>query len=260
MLNLPPRRRFLFSAAALAVPVWASAQDKPCAVVLMHGKWGNTRYISFFGRRLQPYCEVRNIEMPWSERRNYDATYLQALDEIAAQVRALRAEGYQRVVLAGHSFGANAAMAYMATQGDADAVVALAPGHSPGFTYARDIGKAAVDRARALVADGQGDEMLSMDDANQGQRKSVRMRAAVLLSYFDPQGLGHMPATAAAFRKPVPFLWAIGTGDPLVRGGQAFAFDRAPTHPASRYLEYEGGHGDIDGLAEPVLQWIQALP
>lgn len=26
------------------------AQDKKCAVVLMHGKWGNTQYISFFGR------------------------------------------------------------------------------------------------------------------------------------------------------------------------------------------------------------------
>lgn len=254
------RRQIFLGAAALATASWAQAQDKPCAIVLMHGKWGNTRYIGFFGRRMQPFCEVRNIELPWSQRRNYDATYPQALDEIAAQVRQLRAEGYQRVVLMGHSFGANAAMAYMATQGDADAVVALAPGHSPGMSYARGIGKEALEQARALVAAGRGDEMLTMDDLNQGQRKNVRMRAEVLLSYFDPKGLGHMPATAAAFRKPVPLLWLIGTQDPLFRAGQAFAFDRAPAHPASRYLEYQGGHEDYEGSADQVLQWIKALP
>lgn len=260
MVETTTRRQLLLASLALAAAPLAQAQDKACAIVLMHGKWGNTQYLRFFGRRMQPYCEVRLIEMPWSKRRNYDASYPQALDEIAAQVQKLRAEGFQRVVLMGHSFGANAALAYMATQGDADAVVALAPGHSPAAMYARGIGRAAVDEARTLVAAGQGAQTLTMDDLNQGRRQNIRMRADVLLSYFDPQGLGDMPSTAAAFKKPVPLLWVVGTGDPLYPMGQGYGFDRAPAHAHSQYLVYQGGHEGFEGTAEQVLEWVKAMP
>lgn len=259
------RRRALWLAAASILPALvasarAAPPDQPCAIVLMHGKWGDTRYIGFMGRRMEPYCVVRNIELPWSRRRAYDVPYPQALQEIAEQVAELRAAGFARVVLMGHSFGANAALAYMAQYGDADAVVALAPGHAPAVMYARGIGREAVEQARALVAAGKGDETLSMEDFNQGQSQHLRMRADVLLSYFDPDGLGHMPATAAAFRRPVPLLWVIGTADPFYRAGEAYAYSRAPPHPASRYLVYTGGHGDYEASADQVLQWLQALP
>lgn len=257
------RRTLLAGGMAWAVgaTLLARAQDdKACALVLIHGKWGDTRYLGFFGRRMEPACKLRLIEMPWSGRRNYDAPYPRALEEIAAEVKTLRAEGYQRVVVGGHSFGANAALAYMAHVGDADAVLALAPGHVPAVMYQRGIGRDAVDKARELVRAGQGDEKLSMEDLNQGKRQSIRMRADVLLSYFDPEGLGDMPTTAAAFRKPVPLLWVVGTGDPIHRAGEEFAFRRAPAHPASRYLEYQGGHGDFEVAADPVLAWLKALP
>ena len=41
-----------------------------------------------------------------------------------------------------------------------------------------------------MVAEGKGAEMLEMEDFNQGKARPVRMRADVLLSYFDPEGLG----------------------------------------------------------------------
>ncbi len=236
------------------------AQDKKCAVVLMHGKWGNTQYISFFGRKLEPTCTVKTLEMPWSQRRAYDADYPAALQEIAAQVQAFRTQGYQRVLLVGHSFGANAAMAYMAEVGDADGVIALAPGHSPLNMYGRNIGREAVDKARELVAAGKAGESLSMDDLNQGQRRSIRMPAGVLLSYFDPQGVGEMSATAPRFKKPVPFMWVIGTADPLFRGGEAYAWNKAPAHPQSQYLVVTADHaGTPDVAVAQVLEWIQKL-
>jgi len=235
MTKMPTRRQVLALSALLAPtltgPAWAQ-DDKACALVFVHGKWGNTQYVGFFTRRLEPYCKVRVPEAPWSLRRGYDAPYSRALDDMAAEVKALRDQGYRRVLVGGHSFGANAAMAYMARVGDADGVVAVAPGHGA----------------------------LTMEDLNQGQRKSVRMSAEVLWSYFDPEGLGHMPASAAAFKKPVPLLWVVGTADPIYRGGEEFAFRRAPPHPASQYLVYSGGHGDIEQTAEPVLAWLKALP
>lgn len=254
----------LAALAPLSAQAQAQAQanaGKRCAMVVMHGKWGNPQYISFFGRKMEPTCAFKSIEMPWSARRNYDEPYSKAIEEIAAQVAAFRAEGYKQVLLAGHSFGANAAMAYMSVRDDVDGIIALAPGHSPGRTYERGIGKAAVDEAQALVAAGKGDQRLTMVDVNQGKRQDQRMRADVLWSYFNPVGLGHMPATAAAFRKPVPFLWVIGTGDQLYQAGEAFAYNLAPPHPASKYLVVEATH-DVtpDVAAAQVKAWIEALP
>lgn len=158
-----------------------------------------------FGRRLEPYCAVKSIEMLWSKRRGYDASYPQALQEVAGQVQALRAQGYRRVAVMGQSFGGNAAMAYMAHVGDADAVV-------------------------------------------------------VLLRYFDPAGLGHMPGTAAAFKKPVPFLWVVGTADRMYALGEDYAYRKAPAHPDSKYLVVTAGHLDTpDVAAEQVLEWLRGL-
>lgn len=239
----------------------AIAQEKNCSVVVVHGKWGNAQYMSFFGSRLEPACDYKSIELPWSKRRNYDEPYPTALAEIKAQVGAFRDQGYKRVLIAGHSFGANAALAYMAEVGDVDGVIALAPGHSPAFMYQKNIGRDAVDRARELVGAGKGDQTLTMEDLNQGQRQSIRMRADVLFSYFDPQGLGHMPGTAARFKKAVPLFWAVGTRDPLYPLGADYAFNKAPSHSASRYLVLETDHGNTpDVAAGDVLAWIKGLP
>jgi pimeloyl-ACP methyl ester carboxylesterase len=252
--------------ALLGLALWlpalpALADTKSCAMVLMHGKWGHPNNLAGFGRQMATVCDTLALEMPWSRRRNYDQPYPVALADIEAQVKALHSKGYTRVLLAGHSFGANAALAYMASVGDADGIVALAPGHTPERSYSRGMGKAAVDQARQLVAEGKGAEILSMDDVNQGKTQSIRMRADVLLSYFDPEGLGHMPLSAARFKKAVPVLWVVGTADPLYPAGSAFAFDRLPPHPASHYLVVEADHmGTPEVAAAQVLDWMKALP
>jgi pimeloyl-ACP methyl ester carboxylesterase len=245
--------------ALLMASAWADS--KTCAMILMHGKWGQPTNLAVFARNMEAVCDTQLIEMPWSRRRNYDQPYPVAIAEIAAQVKALRDRGYRQVLLAGHSFGANAGLAYMASVGDVDGVIALAPGHAPELMYRRGIGKVAVDQARTWVAEGKGGEMLNMDDFNQGQRRLMRMRADVLLSYFDPEGLGHMPLSASRFKKPVPLLWVIGTVDPLYAQGSAFAYDRAPPHPASKYLVLQADHmGTPDLAAGQVLEWIKGLP
>ncbi len=248
------------SALAMWAPdVWA--QPKPCAMLLMHGKWGHPNNLAAFARQMEPVCDTLSIEMPWSRRRNYDQPYPVAIAEIATHVQALRDKGYGRVLLSGHSFGANAALAYMATQADADGVIALAAGHSPAFTYARGIGKAAVDQARQWVAEGKAAEMMDMEDFNQGKARPVRMRSDVLLSYFDPEGLGHMPLSASKFKKAVPFMWVIGTKDPLYIGGPSYAFEKALPHPASKYLVVEADHmGTPEVAVAQVLEWVRALP
>ena len=234
------------------------ADGKPCAMIVMHGKWGGPRFLDGFARAMAPACEAKSIEMPWSGRRAYDAGYPAALQEISAQIKAFRAQGYRRVLLAGHSFGANAALAYMAEIGDADGIIAMAPGHSPRYMYDSGMVRSAVNEARAAAAGGRAEDKVKLNDMNQGQRRDFNLPAQILLSYFEPDGWGHMPATAARFKQAVPFLWVIGNTDPLFAAGENFAYAKAPPHPRSRYLVVTAGHKDTPEVATAqILQWVQ---
>jgi pimeloyl-ACP methyl ester carboxylesterase len=172
-------------------------------------------------------------------------------------VQALRGQGYRQVLVGGQSFGTNAALAYMAEVGDADGVVALAPGHSPRLMYQQGMSRAEVDQARTLVVAGQSAQTLTLNDMNQGRRRNMVMSAETLLSCFDPNGLGHMPKTSVNFKKAVPVLWVIGTQDPLYPAGEAFAYAKLPAHVKSRYLVVEAGHGNTPEVAaSEVVTWL----
>jgi pimeloyl-ACP methyl ester carboxylesterase len=255
--------RWLSLALVLAWPsgAWLQTATAPsCALVLMHGKWGGPQGLAVFANKVESTCHVVQLEMPWSGRRAYDQPYAVALKEISAQVQTLRGKGYRQVLVGGQSFGTNAALAYMAEVGDADGVLALAPGHSPRVMYQQGMGRAEVDQARTLVAAGQGAQTLTINDMNQGRRRNMSMSAETLLSYFDPDGLGHMPKTSANFKIAVPVLWVIGAQDPLYPAGEAYAYAKQPAHAKSRYLVVDAGHGNTPDVAiTAVIEWLKGL-
>ena len=110
--------------AGASTAVLAQADGKSCAAILLHAKSSSAQSLLALARRIQPACAGRAVEMPWSSRRAADKQGGDALQEIAAQAKALRFQGYKRIVVVGHGLGANAALAY-AAKGDVDAVVAL---------------------------------------------------------------------------------------------------------------------------------------
>jgi pimeloyl-ACP methyl ester carboxylesterase len=244
---------------ALLLAPSVRADDKACAVVVLHGKWGTPQGMSIFASRLDPPCTARTIEMPWSKRRDYDADYPHAVREIAAAVRDFRDRGFHRVLVAGQSFGANAVLAYGAEVGDVDGLIALAPGHAPRPMYMRGITRSAVDEARRLVQEGKGDESVSIVDVNQGQRRTIRMKASVALTYFDPQGWGVMETTIARLTPGIPLLMVAATGDP----GYAHdleMFELAPKNPASRVVTVQADHfGTPDAALPAVREWLKTL-
>ncbi len=237
-----------------------AAQD--CVVILMHGKWGQPKspYLKVLANKIEPMCKVGLRDMPWSRNRNYDQTYENALRDIGQAVKRYRDEGYKKIFIAGQSFGANAAMAYQAYIGDADGIIALSPGHAPHYMYTSGITQQAITEARRAVASGTLDETINMTDFNQGQRKDFQIRADVLLSYFEPDGLGNMARTAAEFKRPAPFLWVIGTQDVLYREGKAYAFDRVPKHSNNEYLVVNATHATAPEVAsDQVVAWIKEV-
>jgi dienelactone hydrolase len=242
----------------------ASAQDSPLSgfgVVLMHGKGGSPGgFVGSTAAALQAAgAKVVMPEMPWSRSRMYDATYEQAMTEIDRAVAQLKAQGATRIVVAGQSLGANAAIGYGARRDGLAAVVALAPGHIPERPMFAQRIAPSLARAKQLIADGKGDVPGTFADQNQAVLSDVRATPRVYVSYFDPNGPAPMPKNAAVM-KPVPFLWVIGRDDQLLSAGADYAFNRAPKNQKSKYLVVNARHENTPDVAKAeVVAWLKSL-
>ena len=237
---------------------WAAPSD--CTIILMHGKWGGSRspHLDMITAELEQFCTVRRPDMPWSRSKLYNRSYQDTLQGIANSVKDARAAGSKQVFVGGMSFGANAALAYQAVIRDADGLILLAPGHAPESMYERGVSRDSVDKAKALVAEKKAETILTVRDVNQGQQKTMSMRADVLLSYFDPHGLGNMHATAGRVTQAVPVFYAIGVRDPLYLRGPEYIFQRLPAHSASRYLVVDADHTSTpDQVAKQLTAWLK---
>lgn len=265
MTGLPRR---LVAVAAVAVALLAAllavrpARAQALGVVMMHGKWDKPppAHLTVSNAIEREGWPVIELIMPWAGYRMYDAPYAAALQQIDAAIGELRAKGVKRVVVGGHSFGANAAIAYAGSGRSLDGILAMAPGHAPRRSYDKGTTRDAVDQARQLVAAGHGEESLRFTDTNQSQRRFLSARADVFLSYFDPDGMGDMPTSMARIGQPVPLLWLIGSGDPLYPQGPAFAYDKAPPHPLSRYAVVVADHANTPAAGrEQIIDWLKTI-
>ncbi len=241
--------------ALLVCPVLAAAPSE-IGVVLMHGKWGSPKSMVPLVHELESrQYLVSNAEMAWSDRRLYDIDYPAALKEIEEQVRQLRARGAKRVVVAGQSMGSNAAVAYASSGFDLDGLVILSPGHFPEGGMGKRL-RPSLERARSMVAVNRGTDFESFDDINQGKQRSIKVAAAVYVSYFDPDGLGAITKNIKKISRGVPLLLVIGTADPFYPESKAM-FDSAPPHALNRYVALGTDHFNMPKVAAAeLLKWL----
>jgi pimeloyl-ACP methyl ester carboxylesterase len=264
-------RMLAVAAAAAVMSSLGFAAAAPAAdlhgfgIVYLHGKaaWPGALNGGILSALEEEGALVATPEMPWSFHRRYAATFDQAMAEIAASVADLKARGATRIVLIGHSLGANAAIGYAARHPDLAGVVALAPGHLPETGRMRSFVADAVERAKQLIAAGQGDVPQSFPDMAQGIPLSTTATAVVYLSMFDPDGPAVIPKNAAAMgaaAAPVPLLWIAGKLDPIDRRGPEYAFNAAAKNPKSKYIEVFAGHLTTPLVArKDVVEWINSL-
>jgi dienelactone hydrolase len=253
------RRWFIILGIALACPHGASAEAK-CGVVFMHGKWGNpSAHIAGAANQLRAVgCVVETPEMPWSGRRRYDAPASVALQEIDAAIARLKAQGATAIFVGGQSMGASAALAYGARHPGLRGILAVSPGHDPALSGFADKTAGDVQRARSLVSQGRGTEVIAFTDLNGGRTASFSAPASTYLSYFDPAGLFVIPENAK--RLSAPLLWVSGNADPLTRLGQDYAFTKAPADPHNRYIVVAADHlGAPDAAASQIAAWVRGL-
>ena len=112
-----------------------------------------------------------------------------------------------------------------------------------------------------MVAKGAGDEKAMFPDLDQGRSRQIRVSAKSYLSYFDPEGMGSMPRSAASIAKPLPVFMFVGVSDPIAGYARTAIFDAAPKHEKSVYAEGPGDHLSTIRIATPTLTaWLKALP
>lgn len=243
----------------VATPVHAAGLQGT-GVVFLHGKgvWTGA-FDGGIPAALEAEGAVSSSpEMPWSLGRIYGATYDDAMREIDAAVAGLKAKGATRIVIIGHSLGANAAIGYAARRRGVAAVVALSPGHLPETAEMRARTADAIVQARALVAAGEKSPRI-WPDRVQGVPTFASASPAVYLSIFDPDGPAVIPKNAAALHG-VPLLWVVGDSDPIFARGRDYAFARAPKNPKSRYVEVSAGHLTAPRVARSqVVEWLKSL-
>lgn len=229
-------------------------------VVLMHGKWGTASPKSPVGKLKARLDEegfiVITPDMPWSRTRYLEKSYENSMAEIDAAIAELKGKGATRIVVAGHSMGANAALGYAARREGLSGVMAIAPGHVPdelADKFASDVAK-----ARSLIAEGKGAEIDTFDDLNQGVSKDIQTSARAYMSWFDPKGPAAMPLTMPGLKAPV--LWLVGESDSMYRKGEGYAYSRAPANPKNAYVVIDADHKNtpVKG-SKDVIKWLKNL-
>lgn len=256
-----------YSLAIFCLLVWAlpgfASDNKTVGVVVMHGKWSSPNgTIANFAHNLEKEgFLVISPEMPWSGRRSYDAGVDGMIKDIDTSIARLREKGANKIFVAGHSFGAAAALRYI-TQKKVDGMIALAPGHAPenkGFAAKT---ADSVNKAKEMIQTGQADEKNWFADINTGSRsKSIQMTARTYLDYFDPEGPMNFHHNAAAIRADVPVLWIAGANEEEgLKNVSREALASMPTNPPPKVIEVPGGHMDTPDQASAIaISWIKEV-
>ncbi len=148
-----------------------------------------------------------------------------------------KAKGATRIVVIGHSLGANAAIGYAARYPDLAGVVVLSPGHLPEQDNMRSFVSDVVARAKKRSRP-QGNAAIIPDMA-QDIPLTTTATPTVYLSMFDPRDLAvdlaqergdhwRRTETGAA-------VWVVGKLDSIDRRGPEYAFNAAAKNPKSTY-------------------------
>ena len=230
-------------------------------VVLMHGKGGTpSSQLSSLDSALRGAgVIVENNLMPWGRGRIYDKTYQDSMIEIDEYVNKLKAQGAKKIVVAGHSLGANAALGYGATRDGLSGIIAIATGHFPETSgFQAKLNGSAV-KAKAMVDAGNGEKTGSFKDINIGSQANANVSANIYHSWFSQTGPADVLSNTKKIKKGTPVLWIDSKNDIIPkRFGQSYAFDHAPSNSQNKYVSLSASHFQAPTASiEAVVAWLR---
>lgn len=253
----------LLLAILVYTPAPSAAAEK-IGVVIMHGSHGTTSARSPLGPLMRAFRRAGILyvapNMPWSRSRYIDKDVEASLKEIDRAVARLKAKGATKIVVGGHSIGANAAMIYGAHRKGIAGVMAIAPGHVPSMMGWQKKMHYDYRRAEKLVKAGKGGKKFKFHLNDQGRNSTQYIKAEVYFSWFDPFGEATFAKNAEALQPGTALLWIVGRNDYMAKRGKYFAYAKAPKNPKSEYVVVAGGHRATPRIgAKKIIAWLKAL-
>jgi len=235
--------------------IWVCSDDK---TIVSHGR-NELGLLT-----IDLYEEGYLVESPicaWSKIKKYSLPVDEALQDcISPRIDRLKNKGAKKIVVLGKSLGANMAIRAGVVIDGIDAIIAMAPGHRPEKPFIMKKHSADVEHARGKVKNGKGEEFFNYMDNNQGKEKSLEVRAANFLSWFDPNGKAVMGTNAPKIKNGIPFLWIAGSDDYISDGTGKSIYDSVPKNSQSKFLLVDGGHGDVrENGKEKIIEWLKGL-
>jgi len=230
-------------------------------IVVMHGSGSSSAGMSYLAERLrQPGWMVANIDMPWSSAGQFSEPVEAAEKKVLAELERLRSRGATRLVLVGYSKGGLFA-AHIAGKVKVDALVAIAPN---GGSDQKKLGDQ-LDKAKALVAQGRGQERTLLKDGDVvGGDIRYDLPGAVPASYltwFDPQGAMNFERIWRDLRPGTPVLLIVPTKDlaNLVKIKRPL-YEGLPAHTANKLYEPDTDHlGAVSASEAEIVRWLSQL-
>jgi pimeloyl-ACP methyl ester carboxylesterase len=241
--------------AALAMLVLAGTGSASAAggiaIVLLHG--GGSSGSQFDD--MVPVIEragyrVVTPDMCWSQSRRYDESAQSCIGDVDKVVDRLKGEGYQRIVVGGHSQGGIFAIYYAANRPGLAGVIAFAPSGPP---IGMDSNNPSVAFAHRAIAAGRGD--VPVDFGN-----GINPIIATPVDYLSWTGMeSPLYDIELLPRLTSPLLWVAGTEDP----GQANAPDRykyAPPNALNQFVTVDADHfATPDAAVGQMIDWLNRL-
>jgi esterase/lipase len=260
--------KLVLSLAVLTALACPAAAQQDLGVVLMYGKngsWSTSLGLRDMASILQKAgAKVSLPEMPWRRGawESNTMTVPQVYALIDREVEALKAKGATRIVVGGHSLGANMALSYAVARGNLAGLVMAAPGHSPDSWYMSDKGiKAAVDKVKELYDAGKGKESFRGPDLNQDERATLTTTVEAYGSWMSPRGRAAMKTQAPKLPETTPIFVGVSRDEPGYATAQPYIYKPAAKNPYSVYVETVGEHKNVDfAVSKRAADWILGLP
>jgi pimeloyl-ACP methyl ester carboxylesterase len=228
----------------------ATAADR-IGIVMLHG--GGSSGSQFDDVR--PVVEkagyrIVTPDMCWAQSRQYDKSAEGCLADVDRSVSRLKEEGYDRIVIAGHSRGGIYAIYYAANREGLAGVIAMAPSGPP---TGMDSNNLSVATAHRLIREGRGDLSVQWGSG-------INEVWATPNAYLSWTGMeSPLYDKELLPRLTAPILWVAGTRD----GGQRFAGERfgfAPAHPLNALVTVDADHfGTPDVAVHELVKWLDGL-
>jgi pimeloyl-ACP methyl ester carboxylesterase len=249
------------------MPPSYAAPPNEVGIILLHGKGSSPRFHildTFKAKLMEMGYQVSVPQFPWAGKKgkaNYSGDLEDAFKIITSEVTTLKNSGRKKIILAGHSMGTPAAIAFVVANSGVDGVIGIAPGHFVDTDFHKDFTSSDISKARKMTASGEGDNLIDVKDYNSGGRRfELKVKVKDYLSFFDPTGAMNLSKALQNIGNK-PLLWIAPNNDPVTKKGWAKTYySKIPDNVRSKYIVIDAEHinAPVKGIKQ-IHKWIEGL-